>query len=658
MADDKKITPIYRRRCALCGHDNPMDASVCENKSCRAQLGLYGRLVDLTEEEDYLQWKQKKQQETIQTDQGTTSSADRPWNFGDNQSSSGQTSTSVNGQSTISGGTSSDEKNTGQTGTSSGGLLQGGTGIVVKAAAAILGVLLASAVIGGLISRSQPSGSDDQTEETVSPGDDENDDNSGGDDGAGNDDGSGDDDSGNGDAGNDDGTGNDDGSGDDGNDTGNQTGTMTLVAEPLASTAIMLDGAGAMDLLFYATDELSFDTKSDGEYTGRSFDGTASDYDVLFSYIELLCSEYNFELADDPYYEVKKSVTVFDFVLTYTGMEQMTGSGINGLFSGVSGDIMIYGTIERDTLEGFFYYDPALEMIDEGWRYGSSTGGNELVGTSAGAGLYRLADGSFQTTDGRLSAAVGEAMLITDGVEETQLARYVWDNDADCQEIFVENSLGTTLVKIRFPNTTTLASGQIYTEYRFMVDNSGDAVTRLGVYDKVPPLNWKNMFVCVHGDDYVAPIRGMIGEMTRLNIRVLYVEEDSVAVFYFCTRFKSSPNEVEGLIAVSIGEDSVVENQPDGEYTIYVGESIEITGPWESGAGHSLWTWEYLEGSQFSELTGTTSQTCTLTGNKAGDVRVKVTYDYSVSEPDVLTGISKTVQKVQEQEFVVHIVNK
>ncbi|MCD8105121.1 MAG: hypothetical protein LUF35_08995 [Lachnospiraceae bacterium] len=429
-----------------------------------------------------------------------------------------------------------------------------------------------------------------------------------------------------------------------------------LVADGLSSSSVAAEAGSVMDLLYYAEDELSFgDAGKSGSNMVRDLSGSGSGYDVLKAYVDLLCDSYDFELTVEPYYQSISS-TFFDFVLTYTGSETMIGGGVTGTFSNATGDIMIYGTIERDKLKGAIWYDPALTMADYGYRYGSSSSGKSLIGDSVTAGLYRLDDGSYQTSDGRLSAAVGEAMMVTDGSATTCSATFVMDTDSGHQEISIANGYGVVLQKFYFPATRTLQTGTVYTESEFIVEADYETNTG-GIHDSMPSYTWSTMFACAHNDSYIVPVRGMSGEMTALNVRVMYVEQESVAVFYTCAQFQTAPYEIEALIAVSIGTDTVVANQADEEYTISTGESVSITGPWEFDSGYNLWTWEFLEGSNLAEMSGTVSQTCTVTGHKTGDVRVKVTYEYSVEEADVLTGIERSVGKSTTREYVIHIVN-
>lgn len=83
------------------------------------------------------------------------------------------------------------------------------------------------------------------------------------------------------------------------------------------------------------------------------------------------------------------------------------------------------------------YVSPDIQVCDTGLRRDGSVVDIRPQGTSAGAGLVRLSDGTYQTSDGRLTTAVGNAMVIRDGVTYNTGARYCLDGDYD--QIWIED---------------------------------------------------------------------------------------------------------------------------------------------------------------------------------------------------------------------------
>lgn len=324
-----------------------------------------------------------------------------------------------------------------------------------------------------------------------------------------------------------------------------------LVAQPLTSTAAAPGDAELMALEYYADGLKVGSLGEDGSARTRSLDGTASDYRVLEAYVDLLCTAYSFELVDTPYYEQMRD-TFFDFCLRYTGSASLYGSEIRGVFSDTPCNVMIYGIIDGDDLEGYIYYDRALTTRDGGYRYGSASADTGFVGDSFAAGLYRLSDGSFATDDGALQAAPGQAMVVQDGAASMYNARAVYDTQSSHLEFWVEDDRGGAYIQCYFPLSQDIATGQIYTEEDFIVESSY-AVKAGGRFEDMPSYTWPTMFAAWHGSEYVVPVLGMGGDMKRLNLRVMYADGET-AVLYACAQFATAPRELGVLMAVSFAD--------------------------------------------------------------------------------------------------------
>ena len=299
--------------------------------------------------------------------------------------------------------------------------------------------------------------------------------------------------------------------------------------------------------LEYYTDTLSVgkEEQSDG-FLVRSFSGSASDYNALKAYVDLLCSQYDFALVGTPYYK-KITDTFFEFTLRYTGSASLSGQKTPGTFVDYEGNMMIYGTIDGNRLKGAIWYDRKLTTYDGGYRYGKSSVQTDLVGDSITAGLYRMSNGSYATSDGRLQAAVGQAVLVQDGKSSQCTATYTFSADSNRQEILVTDKNGIPQMKFYFPATYTMTTGQIYAESEFIIESSY-AVKDGGRFDRMPEYTWPSMFALAHGGEYVVPVLGMSGDMQRVNVRVMY-SDDSVSVFYACAQMDSAPYQIEALIA-------------------------------------------------------------------------------------------------------------
>lgn len=176
-------------------------------------------------------------------------------------------------------------------------------------------------------------------------------------------------------------------------------------------------------------------------------------------------------MAGQPYYQSYGSSTYFDFVLSYTGSGALNETAVTGTFSGNTGDVMIYGSIVNDRVKGSIFYNQDITPYHAGFLYQLKQTDQSYVGLSASAGLYRMADGSYETSDGRLSASPGEAVVLSDGTEQRYQARYVLDLDSYQHQILVESGSGSTLLEFYFPASETLDICRVFPEDYFIIES-------------------------------------------------------------------------------------------------------------------------------------------------------------------------------------------
>ncbi len=434
----------------------------------------------------------------------------------------------------------------------------------------------------------------------------------------------------------------------------------TLVAEPLKSLKIEFEGAYYMDLESYANEQFSLKRVTyDDKTSRRAFDCLDTDLPLIEDYVKLLCEKYSFEIVGEPYYTEKNEYyenhLEFDYVLRYIGDAHKSDSLVKGAYSKNKGDISIYGYSGYldDNDDGTWDLSCRIDFanwlspIDEGYRFGLSEKHEEYIGLSFGAGLNKLKNSSYETDDKRFCVKINEAMILTENGENKYSAWFEWDNDEKQKRLCIDDKFGVCILNFNLPITQPVSSGDIFTQNNIGSEKSDS-------YENMPEHD--TMFAYLHGQEYCLPKKGMFGDMCRFNARMMYWNEDeAVAVLYFCMKFRSEPYDVEGLAAVSLSSD--LRNPANADFRIKKGESVEIVGPSEFGAGYNLWTWEYVSGSEFSELQNTTNKTCKLIAKKEGIVKIKVKYEYSIEEPDVLTGIPRNVSKIKTEEFVIAIEN-
>ena len=66
-------------------------------------------------------------------------------------------------------------------------------------------------------------------------------------------------------------------------------------------------------------------------------------------------------------------------------------------------------------------------------------------------------------------------------------------------------------------------------------------------------------------------------------------------------------------------------------------------------------TWELVDGAGVVELSNTTLAACTVKATRAGTAVVRVTYKYSVDEPDVLTGYLRSVEHSRTTDYTIFV---
>ena len=431
----------------------------------------------------------------------------------------------------------------------------------------------------------------------------------------------------------------------------------TLVAQPLAEDPLSPDltpsSVKIQDLVDYCDGGLEYgDLSTSGVYQVRKFTGDGEDFSIVEAYVEELCGgSYNLELGEE-YYK-SYSDTFFSWGLNYTGTGNVKDTtGVT--YTDTQCTINIYGTIVRDRLKVSVWIPLDMELADLGLRYGQTTQSVSLAGPSAMTGLYKLSDGSFQTSDGRLTTRMGQAVVLRDGVSYTTEASFLRNSRLSRDELWVRDFYRDETLFFCSP-ASRLMTGDVYTR-KDLVQEMGTIGSDPNFFrsaDDFDNYTWTLFFGAGHNGEFITPLITQLNQFEDLTVRVMYWDEGVEAVYYIYAAFDSSPYTVEALCAVDLSTGSAP--QADETLTMYTGQSLNLTCPTEFGANYELFTWEIVEGGALAEVSGATSKTCTLTANRAGTVRLRVTYQYGVDEPDVLTGIPRNVDKSRTRDYLITI---
>ena len=285
---------------------------------------------------------------------------------------------------------------------------------------------------------------------------------------------------------------------------------------------------------------------------------------------------------------------------------------------------------------------PAFQFFDTGLRRGGAVTRETISGPSAGAGLYRMPDGSYQTSDGRLSTAVGNAMVIRDGATYTCGARWLVEDEDE--RLWVEDYYRNEGFFMEVPKSS-LMEGDVLLMSDFVRERYYETDK-----ESLESYNWHTpMFALAYDGIWKGPeLNGR--DFQALTVRVMYYQSGGEAVYYVYARTTSAePGEVEALVAVDMSAGS---GGNFGNATrLSVGDSFSLNYSGEVfGANYHVYEWTVTDGEGNVRIEGTGSK-CRVEALEKGVATVKVTYEYGVDEPDILTGIVGPASKSKTQSY-------
>lgn len=392
-------------------------------------------------------------------------------------------------------------------------------------------------------------------------------------------------------------------------------------------------------------------SNSTGEYRVFSFEGKRANEDDIRQFVEAICSgAYNLELVDT-YYQTYKDNSVFaSFAINYTGTGRVSATG-KANFSNVECNLSVYYTIERDTLKGQFGIPSTMDIVDLGLRRGGNNDNLSLAGPSAMAGLYRMPDGSYQTTDGRLSTAPGHATVLRDGQRYSAAASFERDSKYNKDILWVRNFYRDEGIYFCTP-ANRLMTGDIFAlrDLYYDLNQTFTSLDQFNSYKHDTPFLGLG-----HDGSFVTPRAKLsTNEFDAVTVRVMYWEPDAAAVYYIYAELSTAPYTVEALCAVSLARSEGFSGKGD-ERLMYTGQSIQLSSPREFSPNYELFTWELVEGAGVVELSGTNSSACTVKALRTGTAVVRISYNYGIDEPDVLTGIMRNADRTKTEEYIIYV---
>ena len=429
-------------------------------------------------------------------------------------------------------------------------------------------------------------------------------------------------------------------------------------------TSLPADSIYVQDLLHYAQAGLTFenaDTRNDGRWV-RKFSGNRdTGEEIIAAYVAALTSGgWNFEVNhvhDVSYHGGKEKY--YSVSLTYTGTADFPRGTIEQLFDDqYTGDVMIYYSRKNNMIRGDLTVAKGLEAMDLGLRLDGQNVSVEQPGKSSSAELVENADGSFSTSDGRLTAAPGQAMILRDGVpyttEEVSIDR---NRDSGKEKILIQRYYRNEGIAMAFPFGLLMTGDTFGMREMGQVDVRDNNVNSVeGFFNRNIIHNNNYLFGVCHSGDYVWAHPDPTQCLQKLLIRVLLWDESrQLCVFYIAAEFDSEPYELEALAAIRMS-DVTAYNEDAERITMYVGETRTLSFDDRAYMPTvEFYQWELLEGSSCVERSGVRSRECRVSAVWKGRVRIRATYTYRVTEPDMLTGINGTVEKSKVKEYIIDI---
>lgn len=388
------------------------------------------------------------------------------------------------------------------------------------------------------------------------------------------------------------------------------------------------------DIHFWSNEQARYDS-APSTYVDMTYYTYRGDKELVLSYVEMLKNN-GFTLAGD-YVAYDGSMLGWAFICDGAGDLPTIEDNICDVMCHL---YILWGSGSRTKFT--VTVTSKLPVCDTGLRMDGTVVDLTPKGKSAGAGLVRNADGSYTTSDGRLTAAVGTAMIIRDGTVYSTTTTY--EEEYDNQRIWANDFYRNECLYIQFPQNSLMQND--------IFDQRGIPNWNLTELDRneLGNFTFKNkiavffphegkFYQSAWNDDYLEAV----------TVRLMYYDKGGEAVFYVYGKFdhSGSPTEIEALIAVNMGGTGLID---DATY-MKPGDSITVKYPeQEFGSDYHVYKWEIVDGAGKATI-DFTGDTCKVTAKSPGVVTVRATYEYTVDEPDVLTGIIRPAPHSRTKDF-------
>ena len=357
--------------------------------------------------------------------------------------------------------------------------------------------------------------------------------------------------------------------------------------------------------------------------------------EIIEEYIAMLEAN-GFTLVDEYYFSYKE--TFRSFALVCDAMPE--AEFIKMQYEDTDCHVTIWMAEDED--EYSINISPSLQFFDIGVRRDGTKVNEVIAGPSAGAALLRVDEGSYQTSDGRLSAVLGTAMVIRDGVTYTCDAR--WEVEEEDERLWVENYYRNEGFFMEVPKNS-LMDGDILQMKNFVRERYYTTEK-----ESLASYNWHTPFFALAYDGQWKGPELNSTDFKALTVRLMYYEPGGDAVYYVYAELKDKePGVVEALVAVDMSAGS------GGNFAnatrLSVGDTFTLNYSGNVfGSDYHVYEWAVTDGAG-NVLIESTGNKCRVQAVEKGVATVTVTYSYTEEEPDVLTGIMRDAHKSRSQSY-------
>lgn len=284
-----------------------------------------------------------------------------------------------------------------------------------------------------------------------------------------------------------------------------------------------------------------------------TLEGSDDYMSLIDSYFRTITNgNYNMSLVSDFSERTFTGYAKFEYAVKYTGKGTVRHKE-KTFYKNVEGNITCYGYLEKTgKFHAYISIPTEMDMVDMGLRLNGKNVSCEYAGESSTSGLKLNSDGSYSTSDDRLTVKVGKACVIKDGKKYTGTVKF--DSTYKPRYCFTVSNFDGDDALMAVVDPETFKTGIIY-NFSDMTLNTTSTITDFEntLFSGIGKWITKCLFIKRGRSALEFPQPGGRGGMSNATVRVMYAD-DNVAVVYMYAEMDSKPYKYEVLCAVDISK--------------------------------------------------------------------------------------------------------